>query len=161
MSFKFQPPFSYRMERSDPCYLPVPLFPVQTPYPMSIPWTLPRSGSIFQRCRRRSSCSGLDRSRALHSEHCRNQPWSGGGGSSKDEHPETLSKALVFFLLLWCKSTACASAGLTPAVEKPWSLAGIRWLVLNTFTGAGQLKEQNQRAKQTSHCQIPVQRTWV
>lgn len=65
------------------------------------------------------------------------------------------------FLPTWCKNTARASAGVTLAVEKPWALAGIRWLVLNTLTREWGLKEQNQCAKQTSHCRLPAQWTWV
>lgn len=67
--------------------------------------------------------------------------------------------ARLFFLPTWCKKTARASAGMSWALGKLWTLAGTRWLVLNTFTGEGRLKEQNQRAKQTSHCRLPVQRT--
>lgn len=94
--------------------------------------------------------------KALHLGNCWSQPCSGGGGWGRDEHLKTLGKDLGL-LPAWCKNTA----GLTQAVAKPWTLAGIRWLGLETFTGEGQLKEQNQHAKQTSHCQLPVQGTWA
>lgn len=67
------------------------------------------------------------------------------------------SPARFFF----AKNTARASAGLSWAEEKPWTLAGIRWVVWSTFTGERRLKEQNPRAEQTSHCPLPVQGTWV
>lgn len=51
---------------------------------------------------------------------------------AKRNIPKRLAR---LFLPTRCKNTACASAGLTRALEKPQALAGIRWLVLNAFTG--------------------------
>lgn len=52
---------------------------------------------------------------------------------------------LFFFLPTWCKNTARASAGTTWAWEKLWTLAGIRWLVLNTFTWRRTIKRTKPR----------------
>lgn len=82
-------------------------------------------------------------------------PALGEEAPAKSNIPE--SPARLFF----AKNTARASAGLSWAEEKPWTLAGIRWVVWSTFTGERQLKEQNPRVEQTSHCPLPVQGTWV
>lgn len=160
MSFKSQPPFSYRTEALVSLISPYLCSLSRLHIPRASHEYFPAPAPFFKGPRwRRSRCSGSDRSRASRSESRWTQPRSGGGGAGKGEHPKTLGK--TFFLLTWRKNTARASAGMIWAREKPWTLAGTRRLVLNTFTGEGRLKEQNQRAKETSHCQLPVQCTWV
>lgn len=98
-------------------------------------------------CWRRSRCSSLDQNRASLLESCWTQPCPG-----KEQHPKTPSKTFS------AKNTACASAGLSWAEEKPWTLSGIRWVVWSTFTGERRLKEQNPRASKpdTVHFQFKV-----
>lgn len=155
MAFKSRPPFSHRMKALVPviflclCSLSVSCTPWASHgcFPTPAPLSKVPSGEGL----------GLKQGMVLRELLKPALLW--GGGCGKEEHPKTLGKTL---LLSWCKNTACASAGLTQAVRrKPWALAGIRWLVLNTFTGEWWLKEQNQCAKQTSHCQLPVQWTWA
>lgn len=129
---------------SGPCYVHMTLFPVQTPWTSHDPY----SSSISWRSR----CSSLDQNRASLLESCWTQPCPRGGGSGKEQHPKTLSKTFS------AKNTACASAGLSWAEEKPWTLSGIRWVVWSTFTGERRLKEQNPRASKpdTVHFQFKV-----
>lgn len=103
-------------------------------------------------CWRRSRCSSLDQKRASLLESCWTQPCPGGGGAGKEQHPKTLSKTFS------ARNTAHASAGLSWAEEKPWTLSGIRWVVWSTFTGERRLKEQNPRASKpdTVHFQFKV-----
>lgn len=159
MSFKSQPcsPAGWKLlflsspHAFVPCLAPVSHEHPQTPAP---------APSFRGACWWRSRCSGSDQSRTSHLESGWNHPALGEEALAfKDEHPQMLGK--TFFLLTWCKNTALASGGRSWAVEKPWTLGGIRWLLLNTFTGEGRLKEQNQCAKQTSHCQLPVRCTWA
>lgn len=151
MGFKSQPPFSHRVK----ALVPVISLCLCS---LSVPWTSHEyllASSPFSKV---LSGEGLRLKQGIVLRELLKPALLWGGACGKEEHPKTLGKTP---LLTWCKNTACASAGLTRAVGKPWALAGIRWLVLNTFTGEWWLKEQNQRAKQTSHCQLPVQWTWA